>query len=287
MRRAGLYLALVVSVTSLGCGPAYDWRPDVRRTAAFEHGCEIDRVEILGDDGDIVSRSVRLNICGQVRLYRDIGGAYSVVWMDATSTVGGDLGSDAPPAEPEPPPPPPQWSSEAVLGVLRQIHGPILECTGGAELQIWVTLNRSGLLSNVSGINHLAEDVRACVIEAVGRAAAPGDGSPRRVTLRISPGATESPAHVDASATAGAASPPSEESIRTHLDEVSTRVLACLSADSIVVEVTWSARDDDAHASFRGVTDADAIECAEAAVGRLALSPPPSDDGRLIHALAR
>lgn len=95
IRAAHLILLLALAGIA-GC----NWADGLRNAAAVEHNCPVDRVEVLSDDGNGMARTVQLDVCGQQRVYRDMGGARAVVWVDVTSTSGGESPPATPPAPP-------------------------------------------------------------------------------------------------------------------------------------------------------------------------------------------
>lgn len=68
---------------ALGCG--YSWQAELRRHAAVQHGCPEDEIEIVADDGNALARRVRVDVCGDGRLYehRNTGPTYE--WCDITA----------------------------------------------------------------------------------------------------------------------------------------------------------------------------------------------------------
>jgi hypothetical protein len=78
-RIGGLILGLGLFLT--GC---YDWNAAVRRQASFDHGCPEEQVEVLRDNGDGMARAVWVDVCGQQRIYRDMGGTRMYLWQDMT-----------------------------------------------------------------------------------------------------------------------------------------------------------------------------------------------------------
>lgn len=271
---------VALGVLVSGC---YNWRAEVVRTAGFEHGCPPERVRILGDDGNEMARSVRLNICGEERLYRDVGGARMYLWMDATATTS--EGTRMPATSPGLPasvtartgP----WSDAAVLALLRQIHEPVLACTGGVSIELQVTITARGTTADVTGVAELEAGARACVLDVVANAAVSGEGTQRRVRLRIDPGAA------DAIASAGGEAVNPSIEIRGRLDAVSARVLACLGEEAIAVQAEWTAGETLVRTTLTRVYDAAAVACAEASIGEIRLADAPAESGRIVHAMAR
>jgi hypothetical protein len=84
-------LLFVTSTLLCGCWLTYDWEGAVRSQASFDHNCPEERVVILRDNDNLQARSVYLDVCGNQRLYRDIGGSRAYIWQDMTSrTTGGE-----------------------------------------------------------------------------------------------------------------------------------------------------------------------------------------------------
>ena len=71
----------------IGCAP-YDWRAEVANQASFDHRCPVEAVRVLRDNGDRMARSVELDVCGRIRMYRDIG-ENRFMWQDMTEAQGG------------------------------------------------------------------------------------------------------------------------------------------------------------------------------------------------------
>jgi hypothetical protein len=77
---------LVMAATSVACmTPA--WQPRLVHQASYDHGCPEEQVRLLRDSGDVLSRTVDLEVCGKDKRYRDIGGNRSTVWVDVTHGV--------------------------------------------------------------------------------------------------------------------------------------------------------------------------------------------------------
>ena len=83
--RNALLGVVLVSILS-GC---YHWQTEVTKQASFDHNCPVENVRILGDNGDNIARAVRLDVCGNRRMYRDIGGDQIYLWQDMTETTSG------------------------------------------------------------------------------------------------------------------------------------------------------------------------------------------------------
>ena len=90
MKRPMCLLA-VLGLFLTGC---YNWNSAVRGQASFDHDCPEAQVRVLRDNGDGMARAVWLDVCGQRRIYRDIGGTTGYLWQDMTEvqTSGGDTG---------------------------------------------------------------------------------------------------------------------------------------------------------------------------------------------------
>lgn len=77
--RAG---ALLVVVSTLaGCGT---YMKGAIRTASLDHQCPREQITVV----ESVRETAVLQVCGQRRVYRDIGGASAIVWTDVTRTAG-------------------------------------------------------------------------------------------------------------------------------------------------------------------------------------------------------
>ncbi len=65
----------------VGC---YDWRAGVSNTASLQHQCPARNVRVVNDNGDGYARVVELDVCGERRVYQDLGGARGYAWVDQT-----------------------------------------------------------------------------------------------------------------------------------------------------------------------------------------------------------
>ncbi len=164
-----------------GC---YDWRAEVRRAASLDHGCPVERVQVLEDNGNRATRIAALEVCGRRRVYRDVNtSGENVVWVDSTGVILDDLtyagartdgtavvgagmetsGDEGVSAE-----------AEAIVRAhLDARAGALLACTLGAELTVeagWGP-GASAVSFSPSGVDD--PSIASCVISAAGTLAPP------------------------------------------------------------------------------------------------------------------
>lgn len=73
----------VLFVFAAGCG--VNWQARVINQASFDHKCPRERVVVLGESGDPMSRAVDLDVCGKERRYRDL--TSSLAFVDITDGI--------------------------------------------------------------------------------------------------------------------------------------------------------------------------------------------------------
>ena len=56
------------------------------RHASVDHDCPTKQVSVISSKGPIASRVVVLNVCGQRRTYRDVGGTTNILWQEVTAS---------------------------------------------------------------------------------------------------------------------------------------------------------------------------------------------------------
>ena len=83
-------VAVSAILTLVGC-LVYDWRAAVTRQAAFDHSCPLQRITVIRDNGDPTDRAVVLDVCGNTRMYRDMGGTETYLWQDMSDHVMGTV----------------------------------------------------------------------------------------------------------------------------------------------------------------------------------------------------
>lgn len=71
-----------LAVTLSGCGP---YHRKAIQTASMDHQCPPERITLVERTGI----TAILMVCGYRRVYRDVGSANTVVWMDVTETTRG------------------------------------------------------------------------------------------------------------------------------------------------------------------------------------------------------
>jgi len=79
--RAAAVLGFAAILVGGGC---HLWEGRVRDQASFDHSCPVEQIQILAYTDDSMARSVRLDVCGATRTYRDVGGSEVFLWMDVT-----------------------------------------------------------------------------------------------------------------------------------------------------------------------------------------------------------
>ena len=76
--------AIVLILLASGCG--YSWQADLRRHVALQRGCPEDEVVIIADDGNRLSRQVRLESCGVSLMYQHANTGATYEWREITGT---------------------------------------------------------------------------------------------------------------------------------------------------------------------------------------------------------
>lgn len=93
MRPARCTLIILTALLSMLASGCYNWRAGVTETASLQHSCPPEQIRVLGDNGDGYARVVQLDVCGQRRVYQDLGGARGFAWVDQTPVT---VGAEAP-----------------------------------------------------------------------------------------------------------------------------------------------------------------------------------------------
>ena len=76
-------LATVIALSSLtACFASSKARDKVLQTASFEHRCPVDKVRVVQENDEIWAYV--LDVCGQQRLYRDMGNEKEFQFVDVT-----------------------------------------------------------------------------------------------------------------------------------------------------------------------------------------------------------
>lgn len=282
-------LAAAIGFGALIAGCVYDWRREVARTAAFEHECTRERVRIVSDDGNPMARAVQLDVCGERRVYRDLGGRSAYVWVDTTTSLATDSGGErraertadtprrrAPTLAP--------WSDDDIGGFLRAVNDGVVQCMSGAELSARLTLSRAGLVTDFTDQSPTPTAPQlSCIRRVFADHPLTGDGDARRVSVRFF--IAEEPAPDDVPFVVSPSSPSFAEMVRARLTDRSGAILACIGADDAAVQVTWDAAGLVTFA-VRGESDAAVVDCVTTAAG--AMHPPSGTPaGRLIHPFSR
>lgn len=76
---------LIVALLATGCG--YSWQTDLRRHVALQRGCPEDEVTIIADNGNRLSRQVRLESCGESLMYQHVNTGATYEWRDITAST--------------------------------------------------------------------------------------------------------------------------------------------------------------------------------------------------------
>ena len=172
---------------AMGCG-RYSWRTGVTNAASVQHGCPVTDIQVVNSNGDLYARVVELNVCGQRRVYQDLGGQRGYAWVDQTPRT-----ESAPAREVAPP------SETVVVAAVASPEGPfssllrsridaarstILTCTGGpaAIVAEWI---EGPVRISVRGETDVA--VAQCVASAIGTIDVPAGTVQGRLIHPIAP----------------------------------------------------------------------------------------------------
>ena len=79
--------ASIVVLLALASACGYSWQADLRRHVALQRGCPEDRVVIVADDGNRLSRQVRLESCGDSLMYQHVNTGATFEWRDITGSA--------------------------------------------------------------------------------------------------------------------------------------------------------------------------------------------------------
>lgn len=269
----------VMMATLGGCS----WVPGLINAAALEHGCPRERVSVVADDGNQIARTVRLDVCGSQRIYRDVGGARATVWVDTTpASAGGETTATG--ARDTARQAPAMWSDLQVRDLVRELDPMIRACTGGVPLTLTIVLDDSGRIRSADGSGGPPAE-RECVARILRTVDLPGEGRERRVRMRL--GGSASPPASDLVAGAAVTEPGEldlQTAVRAQIDAANPRVLACAGAAAAVVEASWS-DSGTVQIGLRGESDSAVNECVRSAVGSIPV-PMGTVPGRLLHAVA-
>jgi hypothetical protein len=257
-------LASVFAALALAAG--CDRYRALRRSAAVEHSCSQDRVRVLDSDGNFDGRTVRVSVCGQRRIYREVAG----VWLDTTNMTAS--------GSPQRPPERQAWSDDQLRSFVAATRAAVLECTGGQPTEVVLTVDAGGR----AGLFTFDSDDpvrRRCLVAALSSFTLSGIAGQRRFSYRYAPPTAggETPAAADERADFGA-------TVRSRIDARATAVLACVGGDAAAIEAIWDAGGS-VRFSVRGTDDAAVNECVASAIGAVAVGSGAA--GRLVHAVAR
>lgn len=176
-----------------GCH-SYGWRAGVTETASLQHSCPPEQIQIRGDNGDGYARVVQLDVCGQQRVYQDLGGRYGYAWVDQTPVT---VGAEAP-AQAQPLASTPQASSIAVptsssdpfaasvRAHITERASAILACSGGpvAIEAIWDPSQSTTVSLSARGVTDTV--IAECIGASIGSIAVPPGAPPGRIVHAVS-----------------------------------------------------------------------------------------------------
>lgn len=163
------------------------------QTAAVQHSCPPDQIQILEDNGDGYARVVQMDVCGERRVYQDQGGRHGFVWVDQTPITAGAEGpaqertiASTSPSSTAAPTSTTDPFAASVRARIAQHAVAILVCSGGpvAVEAHWDPSRSTTVALNVRGVNDAA--VAECIGTAIGSIAVPSNVSPGRVVHAVS-----------------------------------------------------------------------------------------------------
>lgn len=168
---------LVATIT--GCGGG--WQSGLIRTAAFEHDCNDEDVHILEVLRPAAGRprAVRLDVCGDERIYRNTVSG----WLDFTHAVRSDDGDAAGSAPTE------HRSDADMRALLRELNPQVMACTHDTPLSPHLTLDTNGHLIEVTGLPADAAQ-QSCLRAVFARVEVPGEAAPVSFTAHFAPGSS-------------------------------------------------------------------------------------------------
>lgn len=187
-----LVSALLISLFFAGC---YNWRQGVSETASLQHDCPVSNIVVVADNGDGYARVVQLDVCGQRRVYQDLGGRSGYAWVDMTPEP--TSGAEAPPQQQSP-----QQiggTSPAATAVTRdddpfiasiraridERRSGILACSGGS-IALEATWGESGEVQmGARGVTDPA--IAQCIGAALGAIQVPAGVAPGRIIHPVAP----------------------------------------------------------------------------------------------------
>lgn len=80
-------VAVLAALAPAAAGCGYSWRAELIRHASVEHNCPQERVTVGSDNGDEFRRVVRVEVCGEHRIYVHDGAGGMYVWREQPSEV--------------------------------------------------------------------------------------------------------------------------------------------------------------------------------------------------------
>lgn len=79
-----MHVRVMFALCAMGLVGCYNWRAGVSNTASLQHQCPAPSVRVVNDNGDEYARVVELDVCGERRVYQDLGGSAGYAWVDQT-----------------------------------------------------------------------------------------------------------------------------------------------------------------------------------------------------------
>ncbi len=146
----------------MGCN-RYNWRAGVSNSASVQHGCPATNIRVVNDNGDPYARVVELDVCGQRRVYQDLGGARGYAWVDQTPQTR--QAPERAPSAPSVAAQPDGVFASQIRTRIDAARSNVLACTGGptAVVAEWT---EGPVRISVRGESDVA--VAQCVASAIG-----------------------------------------------------------------------------------------------------------------------
>jgi len=177
----------MAALCAMGLTGCYNWRAGVSDTASLQHQCPAPNVRVVNDNGDEYARVVELDVCGERRVYQDLGGSQGYAWVDQTPR---QAAPSAPQTE-ERATEAPQASAEDESGFPRFVRTridryrtQILACTGGPAA-IVAEWTEGSVRLGIRGERDMA--IAQCVLSAVGTIEVPAGTPPGRLIHPVAP----------------------------------------------------------------------------------------------------
>lgn len=78
------FLVLVLAAAAVTAASGCIAETQLVEQAAFDHQCPVSNVVVVERSGDPFSPSMRVDVCGSVRVYRDLNMTEGFMWVDVT-----------------------------------------------------------------------------------------------------------------------------------------------------------------------------------------------------------